>query len=139
MRAGDDGLAIIDIGLVQGQKVSPGVFEPGEVQRPLAIEHADVVHQLLQRTFELPPLVGREVVVRGDKHGNAVGLGGLEEFFDVLYRVVVGHALADHAPRDPFGTQEVVLGIGDDQRGIPGGDCHTRLRQARGDERRHPQ
>ena len=71
------------------------------------------------------------VVVRGDEHGNVICLCNLEELLDVLDRVVLGDALAHHAPGDAVGAQEIVLRIGDHERRAPGLDLHAGIGELR--------
>ncbi len=80
---------------------------------------------LLDGAAELPPLVGGKVVVRRNADVIAVRLRRLEELLDVLDRIVLAHALPDESPRDALRAQEVVLGIGDDERRVFRFDVHA--------------
>ena len=93
------------------------------------IEHADVVHQRFERALEIPAVVVRVVVVWGYEYGDSLGLGCFEKGVYVLHGVVGFDALANHAPGDALGTQEVILRIGHDQRGAALFDLHAGIGQ----------
>ncbi len=52
-------------------------------QRSLAIEHADVVHQLHQGTFKLQAMISRVLVVRLNENRNIVGFRGFKQRLDL--------------------------------------------------------
>ena len=116
VRTGDDGFAVVDIGFVDFQPVGAGTFEAIEVESTLAVKHLDVVHEFFEGTLEFPLVVVLVVVVRADEDGYVGIFRGFEEALDVGHGVVLGDALADHAPCDALRTEEVVLWIGDDKR-----------------------
>ena len=131
VRRGDDGLAVVDVGLVLRHEIGAGAFESLDRQGALAVEHADLVHQFFQRSAELPAMVGGVVVMRGDRDGHAARLGRLHQALDVVDGAVLFDALADHAPGDAIGAQEIDLRVGHDQRGARVIDDHAAGRQRR--------
>ena len=67
VRARHDGLAVVDERLVSLEPIRPRPGEALNVEGAAAVEHMDVVHQLLERPLELPPMVQGEVVMRRDE------------------------------------------------------------------------
>jgi hypothetical protein len=62
--SGDNSTSVLNIGLELIQPVGTGFLEALEAKGPLAIEHTDLVHLLLERAAKLPVMVGRIVVMR---------------------------------------------------------------------------
>ena len=113
MRAGHHRLTILDIGLVLVQPVSTRPFESFEVQGGWTVEHADGVHQGLERALEEPLMIVLIIVMRRDEYGHAGLLGNREQIADILDGAVLRDALPDHAPSDAVRRQEIILRIGD--------------------------
>jgi len=67
----------------------------------------------------------------GDEHRQAFLLCSLHQRLDVRHRAVGGHALAHESPRDPVLAQEIVLRVGDDDRGALAVDLETGVGQQR--------
>ena len=84
MRAAHDGLPVIDERLVLLQSVGSRTVEVRGIERSRTFEHLDVVHQLLQRSFELPSVVMGKVVVRTDKQRDVEFLAQREQLADVF-------------------------------------------------------
>ena len=74
-------------------------------------------------------VVGRIVVVGGNEDRQLGFFGCLEQRLDVLHRVVFRHTLANDSPGHAVRAEEIVLWIGDDERGAPGVDCHSGVGQ----------
>ena len=66
--------------------------------------------------------------MRRDEVLDAFALGGFEQGLDVLNGFVLGHALADNSPGHSLATQEVVLGVGNQQGRVLGVDLHAGIR-----------
>ncbi len=111
--AGHDGLAVLDEWFVPLEPVGTRPGEAVEVQRAWAIKHLDLVHNLLESSFELPPVIGGVVVVGRDEDLESILLRGLEEPFDVLDGLVFLNAVANQLPGDALLTEEVILRVGD--------------------------
>ncbi len=71
------------------------------------------MHNLLESSFELPPVIGGVVVVGRDEDLESILLRGLEEPFDVLDGLVFLNAVANQLPGDALLTEEVILRVGD--------------------------
>jgi hypothetical protein len=114
----DDRLAVVDVRLVALQPVGAGALEAVCSQLAFAVEHADLVHHLLDGAAELPAMIRRVVVMRRNEDVVAVVLRRLQELLDVTDRSVRLDARAHQAPRRPLRAQEVVLWVGDNDRRI---------------------
>ena len=125
VRARDDRLAVRDQRLVLLEPVGAGALEALEGERSVPAKHVDAVHHRLDGAAELPPLVGRVVVVGRDEDRVAVLLGRLHQGLDVLDRAVGGDALADETPGHALGREKVVLWIDDDDGGRTNPDIHA--------------
>ena len=62
--------------------------------------------------------------MRRDEDAEALFLRGFEESLDVLDGVVFLDTFADQTPRDALLTQDIVLRVDDDQRGVALLDFH---------------
>ena len=120
----NNGLSILDIGLVALEPVGPRALESIQAERAAAAKHVDLVHDLLDGSAELPAVIGGIVIVRRDKDVVAVVLGGFEQLFDVLDGLVLLDAVAAELPRDAFLAKEVILRIDYHQCSIVLSDIH---------------
>ncbi|EXF23854.1 hypothetical protein BG28_00085 [Nesterenkonia sp. AN1] len=124
MRTTDDGAAALEVGLVLRHPVSPRALETFHVQGPGSVEHADLVHLLLKGAAELPLVVVRVVVMRGDEDLVVTSRGSSEELLQMGDGVVVFYVVTDQFPGDSVGAQEIDLRVGDHQGGVCGIEIH---------------
>ena len=121
VRARDHRLAVLDVGLVALEPVGAGAFEALEGQRRRGDRtcRSECI-SLLERTLEVPVLVVRVVVVGRDEDREVLPPSPCAEQGPRGSRPCrwPPDALADDAPGDPVGAEEVVLRIGDDQRRV---------------------
>ena len=130
VRAGHDGLAVINVVLVAFEPVGARTLEAFERQGVFAVKHADRVHEGFEGTLHFPAMIVGIVVMRRNEHRHVHSLGCCKQGVDVFDRAVFFDILANHAPRDTVRTEKIVLRIGNYQSGASGHDVHTGIWQA---------
>jgi hypothetical protein len=78
----------------------------------------------LERTVELPSVIGRVEVMWRDEDLECVLPGRLEEALHVLDRPVLSDAVTDQAPSGALLAQHLVLGIDEDHGGVGATEVH---------------
>src|SRR5260370_24256656 len=120
----NDGFAVFDVRLETVEPISAGTFEAIEIQDSYAREHTGSDLVGLERSVELPSFVRRIEIVRRDENLEAMLLCCLEDALHVLDGMVFLKTFVDEGPREASFTQDLILRIDKDYRGVALVDVH---------------
>jgi hypothetical protein len=125
MGCDNDSLAVLNIGFETLEPVGARAFETLEVQDSGARKKPTGKFVGFERAVEFPSSVDRIKIVRRDEDRETLRLSGLEDHLHVRDGIVFPQALVDQGPRQPPVTQDLILRVDKDYRGVVLVDVHS--------------